>query len=415
MSDPKAHVAVFVDFDSLARQASTAGEAFDAGEVATAILRYAGGVGRTTVARGYADWSRRGDDVKAVQAARLVPVLCPTGPAAEDRAPFRLAVDALAALYAGGEPDAFVLATADGRLLPLVHALRADGADVLLVMPASATADDLRAEADVTATLADVLGGAVGPASEPRTATEEEEAPVAAPVAPPAPPRFERVPARGGYDDAPRGSFDAPARGGDAPARGGDAPARGWDGPRRDPAAPPPRRSFDAPRRDYDAPPVRRGFESPPRRAFDAPARGGPERGPRGYDPESLDTNYDWSGFVRLIDELEHRLPFVGVRYLVNKVLGPRNCGIDDPRRKRDLINRAVEEGLVSMFEVGNLEGRGDPVTACRLDRTSPAVVAVLGGATATPNVAEARDEFAPVDEDTEAVEPDGEDPRGED
>ena len=396
MSDSRAHVAVFVDFDSLARQASSAGLPFAAGEAAAAILRYAGGVGRVTIARGYADWSRRGEDVKAVQAARLVPVLCPTGPSDEDRAPFRLAVDALAALYAGGEPDAFVLATADGRLLPLVHALRADGADVLLVMPAACPADDLRAEADVCATLADVLAGAVGPASEPRAATDEEEAPPApAPVPPPAPPRFERAPARGGFEDAPRRSFDAP--------------------PRRDADAPPRGRGFDAPRRDYDAPPARRGFEAPTRRGFDAPVRGGAERAGRGYDPGSVDANYDWSGFVRLIDELEHRLPFVGVRYLVNKVLGPRNCGIDDPRRKRDLINRAVEEGLISMFEVGNLEGRGDPVTACRLDRASPAVVAVLGGDTATPNVPEARDEFAPVDEDAEAVEPDAEDPRGED
>ncbi len=412
MTDPKAHVAVFVDFDSLARFAANAGEAWNAGEVAAGCLRYAGGVGRVTVARGYADWSRRGDEARAVQAARLVPVLCPTGPADEDRTPFRLAVDALSALYAGGEPDAFVLGTADGRLLPLVHALRADGADVLLVMPAGATADDMRAEADVTATVADVLGGAVGPASAPRVATEEEEeaaaAPPAPPVAPPAPPRFERAPAPPRFEDAPRRGFDAPSRGGEGPRRGAEGPPRGFDGPRRDYEAPPARRSFDAPARGFDAPRERRGF--------DAPTRGGPERGPRAYDPASLDAaSYDWMPFIRLIDELEHRLPFVGVRYLVNKVLGPRNCGIDDPRRKRDLINRAVDEGLLSMFEVGNLEGRGDPVTACRLDRASPAVVAVLGGETATPSVAEARDEFAPVEEDAEAIEPDAEDPRGED
>ncbi len=63
-----------------------------------------------------------------------------------------------------------------------------------------------------------------------------------------------------------------------------------------------------------------------------------PSRPRRSFD------EYDWRPFIRLIDELEHRLPFVGVRYLVNKVLGPHNCGVDDPRLKRDLINRAVEE-----------------------------------------------------------------------
>ena len=82
---------------------------------------------------------------------------------------------------------------------------------------------------------------------------------------------------------------------------------------------------------------------------------------------------------MRLIDELEHRLPFVGVRYLVNKVLGMHNCGVDDPRLKRDLINRAVDEGLIEMYPVGNVGERADPVTACRLDRVAAAVVAILG------------------------------------
>src|SRR5207244_2549740 len=109
--------------------------------------------------------------------------------------------------------------------------------------------------------------------------------------------------------------------------------------------------------------------------------------------PAPLDLeNYDWAGFVKLIDELEHRLPFVGVRYLVNKVLGPRNCGIDDPRQKRDLINRAVDEGILEMYEVGNVEDRRDPVTACRLDRKNPLVVSVLGAETSTPVVAEAKE-----------------------
>ncbi len=88
---------------------------------------------------------------------------------------------------------------------------------------------------------------------------------------------------------------------------------------------------------------------------------------------------YAWEPFVRLIDELEHRLPFVGVRYLVNKVLGMHNCGVEDPRLKRDLINRAVDEALIEMYPVGNVGERADPVTACRLDRRAAGVVAILG------------------------------------
>ena len=393
MSDPKAHVAVLIDFDSLARCTSPAGEPWSPGDLASAILRYAAGVGRVTLARGYADWSRRGDEAKAIQVARVVPVLCPTGPQGEDRAPFRLTVDAIELIYAGGEPDAFVIATADGRLLPLVHALRADGADVVLVLPSAAVADDLKAEADFAATLGDVLAGAVGPASTSRRHTdgddeaEADEEPAAA-APPPAPRHAEtsdraaRAPDRGARprmgDDGARGGFGARRGGFEAGPRGYDASAR----------------------RGHDGPPPRGSFEEVQRGGYGRTPRGGPDDGPpRGFAPEPMDfTDYNWGSFVTLIDELEHRLPFVGVRYLVNKVLGPRNCGIEDPRLKRDLINRAVDDGLIEMFEVGNLEGRGDPVTACRLDRTNARVVSVLGGTTPTPTVREARDEFVVAD-----------------
>lgn len=108
---------------------------------------------------------------------------------------------------------------------------------------------------------------------------------------------------------------------------------------------------------------------------------------------ESNFESYDWDGFIGLIDELEQRLPFVGVRYLVNKVLGPHNCGIDDPHIKRDLINEAVDDGLIEMYSVGNVNDRTDPVTACRLDRRNPRVVHTLG-----PDLAEETHELLPED-----------------
>jgi hypothetical protein len=124
------------------------------------------------------------------------------------------------------------------------------------------------------------------------------------------------------------------------------------------------------------------------------------DRGVRDFERIPLLTqptfdDYDWSRFVRLIDELEQRLPFVGVRYLVNKVLGPHNCGIDDPRIKRDLINQAVDDGLIEMYTVGNVNDRTDPVTACRLDRQNEVVVEVLGAGTRAGAASE--DDFPPV------------------
>lgn len=330
--DPSAHVSVWIDAPSLAR----AGAGLAVGAVAEAALAWASGAGRVTLARAYGDWGTRADDLRALEAARVTAVQVTDGPAGEDRAHVRLAVEAMEARFAGGEPDAFVLVTADERLLPLLLALKADGADVLVLVPSAVAGAGLRAQADGAATLEEAAAGAKAAEVTPRFDDDDD---------PPAPAAFVRAPAA---RPAPRGRFDAPE-----------------------------------------------GRGAPPRRGYGDD--GGPGRG-READPAPLDfARYDWTRFVTLLDELEHRLPFVGVRYLVNKVMGPRNVGVDDPRLKRDLINRAVDDGVLEMYEVGNLEGRGDPVTACRLDRASPVVVAVLGEVTRTPTVPETR---PPADDD---------------
>ena len=106
--------------------------------------------------------------------------------------------------------------------------------------------------------------------------------------------------------------------------------------------------------------------------------------------------DYDWTAFIGLIDELEQRLPFVGVRYLVNKVLAPHNCGVADPRLKRELMNHAVDEGVIEMYSVGNVDNRTDPVTACRLDRECDLVLDALEGQETAPDaVADALEEAA--------------------
>lgn len=397
IAGPQAHVAVLMDLESLSR----AGAVPPPAELAAALLRYAAGVGRVMFARAYADFGARVDDANALQLARVAPVLVTRGPAGEDRAHVRLAVEALEARYAGGEPDAFVIATGDERLLPLVQSLRGDGSDVLVVTPASAAVTGLRGEADATATLEEVLAGAVGPASTPATGEDDEgdEVPTAgvpstgapaaapAPAAPPAPrptpPARTRAPEGRGFGPPPRDRFGAPE------GRGyGDRERRGFGGPEGG--------RFGGPEGGRFGGPEGRGFGGP---------EGRPGRGPREFAPREFGTRdfggrdapavnferYDWASFVRLVDELEHRLPFVGVRYLVNKVMGPRNAGLEDPRQKRELINRAVDDGVLEMFEVGNVEGRGDPVTACRLDRASPVVVRFLGPATRAPKIPQGR------------------------
>ncbi len=322
MGDPRAHVALLVDFANLRQQLSDADapvdgatsgtsspptalssdDAAEARAVAGALVAYAGGIGRVGVARAYADWTREPQLARSLNGTRLEPVLVPATEDGEDRSHIRLAVDAMATLLNGDGPDAFVLVSGDPSLVPLVQALRADGSEVTVVAAASAQAAELSAESDHAATFQDVMAGERGDALPLRPARERSGAPAPSSA------------------EAPRGGSKR------ADDRGGY----------------------------YARTPILR---------------------------DSDFRNYDWTGFVQLIDELEQRLPFVGVRYLVNKVLGPHNCGVEDPHIKRDLINEAVDDGLIEMYTVGNVNERTDPVTACRLDRHNEVVVEILGAA----------------------------------
>jgi len=318
MGDPRAHVALLVDFANLRQQLSSGqtppeGEAPPAAALASdeaaaghaialALVAYAGGVGRVGVARAYADWTRDPQLARSLNGTRLEPVLVPATEDGEDRSHIRLAVDAMATLLNGDGPDAFVLVSSDPSLVPLVQALRADGSEVTVIASTAAQGEELSAESDHFATFPDVMEGKRGEALPLRPARE-------------------------------RGETSSPAA---------SSPSRSTS-------------SRSADRGGYYA-------RMPILREADF-------------------TNYDWTGFVQLVDELEQRLPFVGVRYLVNKVLGPHNCGVDDPHIKRDLINEAVDDGLIEMYTVGNVNDRTDPVTACRLDRENEAVIEILGPA----------------------------------
>jgi hypothetical protein len=313
MAEARAHIALLVDFANLRQQMSAPqGDAEEEAsstslpsgrEIARSLVRFAGGVGRIGVARAYADWSREPEMSRELNGTRLSPVLVPATEDGEDRSHIQLTVDAMEALFNGDEPDGFVLVSSDPSLVPLVQALRADGSEVVLVASESATADEMRAEADQFVSFEDVMEGK----------------------------DLEPLAVRSFRGDRASGQRPAAGRSGGRSRRYEEGRDRG---------------------RDYGHAPLL-------------------------TEPDFED--YDWSRFVRLIDELEQRLPFVGVRYLVNKVLGPHNCGIEDPRIKRDLINQAVDEGLIEMYTVGNVNDRTDPVTACRLDRENDVVVGVLG------------------------------------
>ncbi len=309
MPDPRAHVALLVDFANLRQQINQPedeGDATPTGrDIARSLVQFGDAFGRVGLARAYADWSRDPDVARQLNGTRLAPVLVPATQDGEDRSHIQLTVDAMEALFNGDEPDAFIVVSSDPSLVPLVQAIRSDGSEVIVVAADTALAEEMSAEADQFFSVEDVLDGKRGASVTPRAFRTE----------------------RNGGTSRPQSAGRA---------------ARGR------------REERDRGARDFSQSLLR--------------------------EPDFED--YDWTRFVRLIDELEQRLPFVGVRYLVNKVLGPHNCGIEDPRIKRDLINQAVDEGLIEMYAVGNVNDRTDPVTACRLDRENEIVVEVLGPGT---------------------------------
>ena len=81
---------------------------------------------------------------------------------------------------------------------------------------------------------------------------------------------------------------------------------------------------------------------------------------------------------IVLMSELETHMPFVGMRWLKNKVLGPHNVGVSLPTDKQRLLNSAVDTGILETYRVDNRDGQGEPVTACRLMRENPQVAALL-------------------------------------
>ena len=87
---------------------------------------------------------------------------------------------------------------------------------------------------------------------------------------------------------------------------------------------------------------------------------------------------YDWTGFIRLIRDLDRKLNFVGLRYVATKVLNPHNCGLSDRGQKQELLNRAIDTDIISPYQVENIEEGGEPVSACRLNEENPRVRAVL-------------------------------------
>lgn len=100
-----------------------------------------------------------------------------------------------------------------------------------------------------------------------------------------------------------------------------------------------------------------------------------------GMEPDEFDLeSYDWGPFVRLLESLEQNLEFIGLNYLIRRVLDRSNCGFSDLRRKQDVVNAAQEMGIIDVYQVENKDQMGDPVSACQLDYDHPIVAENIEG-----------------------------------
>jgi len=130
------------------------------------------------------------------------------------------------------------------------------------------------------------------------------------------------------------------------------------------------------------------------------PRREREPRPPRAPLPPLDLENHDWTRLVLLMRDLEAKMPFVGMRWLKNKVIGPHNVGAASLADKQALLNKAVDLGILETYRVGNRDEGGEPVTACRLLRENDRVRGIL---IANPPAPEPEGEQAPAKEDAPA------------
>ncbi len=92
--------------------------------------------------------------------------------------------------------------------------------------------------------------------------------------------------------------------------------------------------------------------------------------------PQNLE-NYDFSEFIQLMVASEDKMPFVGVRFFINKVMW--RLGNTDPQICQEIFHQAEELGVIELYKSTNINEGSPDVSACKLDRENQTVRAALG------------------------------------
>ncbi len=148
-------VAVFIDFENVYVSVR---DKLDVNPNFEVMMDRLADFGRVVIARAYADWYRYPRVTSALYANRIEPMYVPThvydrdvgrvGRAIKNSADMNLAVDVMKTLFTYPTITKYVLATGDRDFIPLVHSIRQQGKEVIIIGVGGAASAHLAQSAD---------------------------------------------------------------------------------------------------------------------------------------------------------------------------------------------------------------------------------------------------------------------------
>ncbi|NJL04488.1 MAG: NYN domain-containing protein [Chloroflexaceae bacterium] len=184
-------VAVFIDFENVYVSVR---DKLDENPNFETIMDRCHDLGRVIIARAYADWYRYPRITSALYANSIEPMYVPTyyydkdvgrtGRAIKNSVDMNICIDAMKTLFMHQNVEKFVLVTGDRDFIPLVHSIRQQGKEVVIIGIGGAASTHLAQSADEFL-FYEQLQGKPAPAALPKQRFEPE--PPAPPAAAPHP------------------------------------------------------------------------------------------------------------------------------------------------------------------------------------------------------------------------------------
>ncbi len=182
-------VAVFIDFENVYVSVR---DKLDENPNFETIMDRCHDLGRVIIARAYADWYRYPRITSALYANSIEPMYVPTyyydkdvgrtGRAIKNSVDMNICIDAMKTLFMHQNVEKFVLVTGDRDFIPLVHSIRQQGKEVIIIGIGGAASTHLAQSADEFL-FYEQLHGKPAPAALPKQRLEPELPAAAAAVA----------------------------------------------------------------------------------------------------------------------------------------------------------------------------------------------------------------------------------------